>query len=61
MILKDLLGFGRMKAVGGWGWAHEEAVLGSCACVRSRRPERLTASGSTMSGATAPAPTGTVL
>jgi hypothetical protein len=45
MILKDLFGFDRMKAVGGWGWAHEEAVLRCCACVRSRRPERLTASG----------------
>jgi hypothetical protein len=29
MILKDLFGFDRMKAVGGWGWAHEEAVSAS--------------------------------
>jgi hypothetical protein len=61
MILKDLLGFDRMKAVSGWGWANEEAVLRSCARVRSRQFERLAARGLTMSGMAASAPTGIVL
>ncbi len=59
MILKDLLGFDRMKAVG--GWPHEEAAIRSCACIRSRRPERLVASGLTISSVVASAPTGIVL
>jgi hypothetical protein len=61
MILKDLLDFDRMKVVGDWGWVHGEAALRNCACVRSRRPERLAASGLTVSGVAASASTGIVL